>query len=114
MKFTGTWHITEMDEWGEDYCNMEVQAYIKLDREGNGEFQFGLVRGYVSDGWLDEDGEGYEFRWKGSDEMDEASGSCLLNLTDKDHIEGEFTFDNGDSSGFQAVRVKSQSKSRKK
>ena len=93
---------------------MEVQAYLKLDREGNGGFQFGLVRGHVVDGWFDEDGSGYEFRWEGSAEMDEASGSCLLNLTDKDHIEGELTFDNGDSSGFQAVRVKSQVKSRKK
>lgn len=106
MKFTGTWHITEMDEWDEDYFNMEVQAYIKVKKDGDGEFQFGLVRGYFSSSWLDEDDEGYEFDWEGSDEMDEASGSCLLNLTDKDHIEGEIRFFNGDSSGFRAERVK--------
>ena len=47
MKLAGTWHITEMDEWDEDYCNMEVQAYLKLNRQGNGEFQFGLVHGYI-------------------------------------------------------------------
>ncbi len=109
MKFAGTWHITEMDEWDEGYINMEVQAHIKLDKEGGGEFQFGLVRGSIVDGWMDEDGESYEFNWEGSDEMDEASGNCVLNLTDQDHIEGEFTFDNGDSSGFQAKRVKKTS-----
>ena len=75
---------------------MEIQAYIEIKKDGGGEFQFGLVRGYFSEGWLDEDGEGYEFEWEGGDEMDEASGSCLLTLTDKDHIEGEFTFDNSD------------------
>src|SRR5262245_54915158 len=110
MTFAGTWHITEMDEWDEDYFNMEVQAYIKLDRQGNGEFQFGLIRGQIVDGWLDEDGKGYEFRWEGNDEMDEASGSCSLDLTDKNHLEGEITFGNGDSSGVQAERAKLSSK----
>jgi hypothetical protein len=105
VKFAGTWHITEMDEWDEDYCNMEVQAYLKLDQQGNGEFQFGLVHGYIVDGWVDDDGTAYEFRWKGNAEMDEASGSCLLGLLDKDHLEGELTFDNGDSSGFMAERA---------
>lgn len=106
MKFTGTWNITEMDEWDEDYFNMEVQAYIHIKKDGGGEFQFGLVRGDFSGGRAGEDGEGYEFDWEGSDEMDEASGSCLLNLTDKDHIEGEIRFFNGDNSGFQAERAK--------
>ena len=27
---------------------MEVQAYIKIKKDGDGEFQFGLVRGDVS------------------------------------------------------------------
>ena len=112
MKFTGAWRITEMDEWDEDYINMEVQAYLKINREGGGEFQFGLVRGHIVDGWIDEDGESYEFRWEGSDEMDEASGTCLLSLTGKDHIEGELTFDNGDSSGFLAERIRRPSRRR--
>ena len=29
--FKGTWHITEMSEWDEDYFNMEVQAFIKIN-----------------------------------------------------------------------------------
>ena len=32
MKFEGTWHITAMENWDEDYFNMEVQAYIEVQR----------------------------------------------------------------------------------
>jgi hypothetical protein len=38
MKYEGTWHITEMETWGEEYLNMEVQAYIRIRRDGGGEF----------------------------------------------------------------------------
>ncbi len=31
MKFTRTWHIDEMEQCDEDYFNMEVQPYIKID-----------------------------------------------------------------------------------
>jgi hypothetical protein len=39
----GRKHITEMENWDEDYFNMEVQAYIEIDERGAGDFQFGLV-----------------------------------------------------------------------
>jgi hypothetical protein len=47
MKFEGIWHITEMENWDEDYFNMEVQAYIEIDERGSGDFQFGLVTGAI-------------------------------------------------------------------
>lgn len=111
-KLAGTWHITDMDMWSEGYFNMEVQAYIKLDQNGDGKFQFGLVRGSIVNGEIEEDGAAYDFRWEGSDEMNEASGTCYLSLTDKDQVEGEFTFDNGDTSGFQAERAKKTTRKR--
>ncbi len=46
-RFSGTWHIYEMETWDEDYFNMEVQAYIKINPSGSGEFQFGLVSGQI-------------------------------------------------------------------
>jgi hypothetical protein len=55
MEFTGTWHIYEMSNWDDEYFNMEVQAYIEIDEQGNGEFQFGLVHGYI-DGDIVKDG----------------------------------------------------------
>ena len=106
MKFAGTWHITEMENWGEDYFNMEVQAYLEIDNRGSGDFQFGLVTGQI-DGEIvkDASGEKLEFTWEGGDENDEASGSGWLKLEDKDTLEGKFKFHQGDSSLFSAKRV---------
>ena len=85
MKFGGIWLITEMENWVEDYFNMEVQAYIEIDERGSGDFQFGLVTGAI-DGELTTDklGEKLEFTWEGGDENDEASGSGWLRLKDDD------------------------------
>lgn len=33
---TGTWHITEMEMWDEDYINLEQQAYIRIRESGGG------------------------------------------------------------------------------
>lgn len=105
-KFTGTWHIDEMEMWGADYFNMEVQAYITIDKNNGGEFQFGLVTGAI-DGEINKtaSGEILEFTWDGSDECDEASGSGWLKLKDKTTIEGKIKFHHGDSSRFSAKRA---------
>ena len=75
MRFSGTWHIYEMDTWGEEYFNMEVQAYIKIRPDGLGEFQFGLVCGAI-DGEVTKHGseERFGFSWEGNDEHHPASG----------------------------------------
>lgn len=46
-EFAGTWHIYEMELWDKDYFDMEVQAFIKIERSKRGEFQFGLVSGAI-------------------------------------------------------------------
>ncbi len=62
-----------MSEWDEDYFNMEVQAYIEIQSNNSGNFQFGLVSGYL-DGYIEQLGnkERFTFTWEGQDEMDEA------------------------------------------
>jgi hypothetical protein len=107
MKFTGTWHIVEMEAWDEDYFNMEVQAYIEVEPNRLGHFQFGLVSGQI-DGEVEEEGTEarFEFTWEGSDECDSVSGSGWLKLRDKDMVEGKIKFHLGDSSKFIAKRVK--------
>ena len=82
--FIGTWHITKMSEWDSEYCNMEVQAYIRIKKNELGEFQFGLVSGNI-DG--KKSGDTFEFTWDGSDECDDASGSGWMKIKD-DGIEG--------------------------
>jgi hypothetical protein len=41
-----------MEAWDEDYLDMEVQAYLRMDAKGLGDFQFGLVSGQI-DGELE-------------------------------------------------------------
>src|ERR1051326_617363 len=45
--FTGLWHVVSMSGWDEDYFNEEVQAFIELEANGTGHFQFGYVHGYM-------------------------------------------------------------------
>lgn len=90
MKYEGLWHITTMEMWDEDYLNMEVQAFIRITREGGGEFQFGLVSGQI-DGEVVKTtaGERFEFTWEGNDECDPASGSGWLVMTAKNELEAK-------------------------
>lgn len=106
MKFSGTWHIQEMGNWDEDYFNMEVQAYLEIEPNGAGDFQFGLVSGQI-DGEVVREGktERFEFTWEGSDECDPAFGSGWLKLKNSDTVEGRIKFHQGDSSTFVAERA---------
>lgn len=106
MQLTGTWHIYEMSMWDEEYFNMLVQAYIKVDAKGFGNFQFGLVVGDI-DGVIvkEASGEKFKFTWSGSDECDEASGSGWLKLKDDNTVEGNIKLHYGDSSTFSARRA---------
>lgn len=107
MKFTGTWHIYEMETWDMEYFNMEVQAYIRIESDKQGEFQFCLVSGVIDGKVVDyPDGKRLEFTWEGNDECDPASGSGWIRMKGKDLIEGEFRIHNGDSSTFLARKAK--------
>ena len=62
MDFTGTWHIYEMETWDKDDFNMEVQAYIKINANNQGNFQFGLVSGDMNGKVVDyANGKRFEF-----------------------------------------------------
>lgn len=73
--FIGRWRIIEMDAWDSEYMDMEVEAFLKIEDNGTGEFQFGLVHGYVNGHFTTRDGKSaVEFSWDGNDEMDPALG----------------------------------------
>jgi hypothetical protein len=109
MDFVGTWHIYEMDLWDEDYFNMEVQAYIEIESNNQGDFQFGLVAGGLHGRVVDDvDVEGkkrFEFTWSGNDECDPASGSGWVRVKSPNILEGEFRIHQGDDSTFLAKRA---------
>jgi hypothetical protein len=104
MEYSGKWRITEMEMWDSDYLDMEVEAYIKIDPNGSGEFQFGLVSGQI-DGEVAKNGERFEFTWDGSDECDPASGSGWLKVADKNLLNGRIKFHEGDSSDLVAKQI---------
>ena len=107
MEFDGLWHIYEMELWDKQYFNMEVQAYIELDAEGFGNFQFGLIMGYLH-GQInsDDSGETLEFTWEGGDEDNPASGSGWLRLKEPNILEGQINFHEGESTMFWAERAR--------
>jgi hypothetical protein len=103
MEFEGTWHIYEMEMWDEDYFNMEVQAYIEINKKGLGNFQFGLVSGYLDGEVAEYDNEKrFEFTWEGQDENDPAFGSGWLRAGKENRLEGKIKLHLGDSSRFRA------------
>ena len=72
-EFVGRFRIVEMDMWGKDYLDMDVPAYMKILRDGSGEFQFGVVSGQMDCRPAERDGKpAIEFSWEGHDETDDA------------------------------------------
>ena len=106
-RFVGLWHITEMELWDADYLHGEVQAYIKFERQGTGEFQLGYVHGFIDYRVTKRDGKlAVEFSWDGNDECDPAIGRGWAVLEENDILKGEIFFHNGDDSGLMAERKK--------
>lgn len=105
-KVVGTWYITGMEMWDADYFNMETQAYIRIEKGGTGDFQFGLVSGSI-DGHVEEVGSEsrFPFTWEGRDEMHPVTGRGWLRPTEGGEAEGMIKFHKGDRSRFQARRA---------
>ncbi len=106
-RFEGKWNIVEMSNWDEDYFNMEVRAYIRIEKGGTGEFQFGLVSGALSGDFENtQNGAIFDFTWDGRDECDLANGDGWMETQDGKTAEGEFRIHQGDRSRFVAKKAK--------
>jgi hypothetical protein len=64
-----------MDEWDQDYVDLELNGYIKFDDDKTGKFQFGTVRGSI-DYRIQKYGKQarIEFSWEGSNDEDPGCG----------------------------------------
>ena len=96
-----------MEMWDEDYINMEVPAYIEVQENHLGYFQFGLVTGQI-DGEVIHAGskERFWFTWDGFDESEPMSGGGWLELSGRNTLRGRIKLHLGDSSDFWAERVR--------
>ncbi len=105
----GRWNIVEMEMWDEDYFNMEEQAFIQINDNGNGQFKFGLVNANLNGNIYSVNGkERYEFTWDGYAEMDDVFGFGWFILDSYNKISGEIRFHRGDSSTFTAIKADSK------
>lgn len=103
--YVGSWRITEMEEWDNNYINMETQAHIEIDKKGHGTFQFALVMGNINGETQDICGEKrFDFTWEGSEEYDQISGNGWLKLVNNNELNGHIKFHSGDGSLFKAKR----------
>jgi len=100
-KLIGKWRIIEMELWGKEFIDAEVEGYIDFIENNTGEFHFGYVHGFMDCRYL-EDNMSVEFSWEGNDEMDEASGRGNATLKNGKLL-GSLFFHNGDDSEFKAI-----------
>lgn len=113
--FAGRWHIVSMTEWDEDYINEEVEAFVELEPDGLGSFQFGYVQGQIDWRTTSRNGKpAVEFSWEGGDGAD---GTPLTGrgwaILDGDELNGMIFIHLGDESGFVAKRVGGTKRKRK-
>jgi hypothetical protein len=73
--FSGLYHIIWMEQWEQDFVNMDGQGFVRIDVKGQGEFHFGCCQ--CSMDWRADkrDGKpGIEFTFDGNDEMTPVTG----------------------------------------
>ncbi len=96
--FVGRWKITSMDQWDQDFVNLDGEGFISFDGD-RGELGFGAVRGEMHCIVGHRDGAPVvEWTWAGNDEGDEASGRGWARLDGKDKLVGHIYLHMGDDS----------------
>src|SRR5688500_230093 len=89
----GPWRITQMDEWDQAFVDAEVEGYVRFNRDGSGEFQFGYVHGRMTFEQAEGGGEAaVEWSWEGNDEMDPAGVRGWAVLQDDGTLKGKLYF----------------------
>lgn len=101
-KFVGNWEIFAMEDFDEDYMNAGEIAFIKIGKSNRGKFKFGYVEGELQGKLKSEDI--YEFKWEGTDELDEVDGDGIIKIMSNNNLEGEINFFTSDKYKFQARR----------
>jgi uncharacterized protein YndB with AHSA1/START domain len=104
-KFIGNWRITEMEQWDQDYVDLEEPGYLRFSKDGMGKFVFGTVNGFTDCRYdNDQDAKRVEFSWDGASESDPVCGRGWFEMTATDKIYGKLFIHNGDESWVKAVK----------
>ena len=98
----GRWRIVEMEQWDQDYVDMDSPGHIHFKKGGTGQLHFGCVEAELD--WRAEaDTERVEFTFAGFDEGDEVSGRGWAEAQGN-RLTGRIFFHQGDESGFAAAK----------
>jgi hypothetical protein len=94
-----------MELWDSDAIDLLGPAFIEINADGTGTFQFIAVQGNL-DCHFNKPGDdpAVEFSWDGNDECDPASGRGLANISPDGSLHGRVFFHMGDDSDFTATR----------
>ena len=112
--FLGYWRITEMELWDQEACDLVVPAHITITADGDSEFQFIAVVGFMDCHLAQRDGfPALEFSWHGEDDSDERLGRGWAILEKPDLLRGRIFIHKGDDSAFTAVKTAKPGKKRR-
>jgi hypothetical protein len=104
-RFSGTWHIDEMEVWDSDAIHLAGPAKIDFDDNGLGRFQFIAVVGFTDCRYSVQDGKPLvEFSWQGHDDSDETCGRGWAVIESDGTLCGRIFIHCADDSAFTANR----------
>lgn len=100
--FLGTWRIVHMDEWDNDYLDLVVPAFLKVEKDNSGSFQFGTVQGWLDHRLSSMDGQPrLEWSWEGLNDNDQGCGRGWAVL-EGTGLKGHLFIHGSDDSAFMA------------
>jgi len=103
--YVGTWRITEMELWDQNFIDLVSPGQIVVFKDGWGSFNFGAVELDIDCTSPRSGKQGrIGFTFQGFDEGDEVSGKGWLKLHG-DELKGEIHFHLGDKSWFKARKL---------
>ncbi len=105
-QFLGSWRITEMETWDQDYVDLVTVGNFTFGKDGIGSFEFGAIKA-ETDYSIEVfgDNERVDFSFEGYDEYDPVSGRGWVTI-ENDTLTGKIFFHAGDNSEFKAKKIK--------
>lgn len=106
-RFLGSWKITYMERWGQDYVDLVVPGHLTFESDDDhllGSFQFGTVVGRMDCRVGDnQDLRTVQWSWQGQNDCDPGCGRGWARL-EGNKLTGRLFIHAGDDSQFQASR----------
>ncbi|MBZ0114710.1 MAG: hypothetical protein K8J08_19770 [Thermoanaerobaculia bacterium] len=102
-EFVGDWKITEMAEWEQDYVDLVRPGFVRFESNGQGEFQFGTVSGWLEAHLRDSvEAPTLDWSWQGMNDADPGCGRGWVRRKGQ-VLAGHIFIHGGDHSGFLAA-----------